>query len=329
MQRIGGFALRSGVSLSSPLNSGHLFRFYSTSTKKVGFIGLGNMGRHQAANLLKKGHQVVVFDKSPEAVASLVAKGATSANSPKEIAEQAEVIVTMLPASAHVMEVYTGKDGILSAVKKGSLLMDSSTIDPNTAREVAKQATAKGVDMIDCPVSGGTGGAEAGTLTFMVGGSQEAFDRAKEYLSAMGKNLVHCGDQGTGQVAKICNNLVLGISMIGVSEAMNLGVQNGMDPKKLAGIFNTSTARCWSSDTYNPCPGVMENSPASRGYTGGFGSALMTKDLGLAVEAAKTSGAALGLGAHAHKLYTVLSSSGYGDKDFSAVYDYLSKAPKQ
>jgi len=281
------------------------------------------MGRHQAANLLKKGFQVVVFDKFQDAVDALKAKGATSASSPKEVAAQADAIVTMLPGSAQVKEVYAGQDGIFSSMKKGSLLMDSSTIDPDTARQVAKQAAEKGAMMIDCPVSGGTGGAEAGTLTFMVGGTTEAFERAKTYLSAMGKNLVHCGDQGTGQVAKICNNLVLGISMIGVSEAMNLGVKNGMDPKKLAGIFNTSTARCWSSEVYNPCPGVVETAPASRGYTGGFGSALMSKDLGIALEAAKLSGVPLPLGALASQIYALLLAHGYGGKDFSAVYEYL------
>jgi len=286
------------------------------------------MGRHQAANLLKKGFQVVVLDKSQEAIDALKAKGATVAKTPKEVAEQTDVIVTMLPASAHVKEVYCGPDGILSAVKKGSLLMDSSTIDPETARQVAKLASEKGAKMVDCPVSGGVGGAEAGTLTFMVGGSTEAFEQAKTYLSAMGKNIVHCGDQGTGQVAKVCNNLVLGISMLGVSEAMNLGVKLGMDPKKLAGIFNTSTARCWSSDTYNPCPGVIETAPASRGYTGGFGSALMLKDLGLATEAAKTAGVPLALGGLAQQLYSLMVAHGYGGKDFSAFYEYLQNAKK-
>jgi len=328
MQRIGFSLIGHRTILGASLRADHLHRCYSTNTQKVGFIGLGNMGRHQASNLIKKGFQVVVYDKSQDAVEALKAKGATSAKSPKEIAEQTNVIVTMLPASAHVKEVYTGADGIFSTVKKGSLLMDSSTIDPETARHVAKLATEKGATMIDCPVSGGVGGAEAGTLTFMVGGSADAFEQAKPYLSAMGKNIVHCGDQGTGQVAKVCNNLVLGISMLGVSEAMNLGVKSGMDPKKLAGIFNTSTARCWSSDTYNPCPGVIETAPASRGYTGGFGSALMLKDLGLAIEAAKAAGTPLALGGLAHQLYALLVAQGYGGKDFSVFYDFL-QAPKK
>jgi len=300
-------------------------RYFSSSAKKgvVGFIGLGNMGAHQAGNLLRHGHDLLVFDLSSAAVDALKEKGAKVAASPKEIAAGADVIVTMLPASAHVREAYLGPNGILSAVRSGALLMDSSTIDPQTAREVAKKAAEKNAIMVDCPVSGGTQGAAAATLTFMVGGSNEGFERAKPYLSCMGKNIVHCGDAGTGQVAKVANNLVLGISMIAVSEAMNLGVKLGMDPKKLAGIFNTSTARCWSSEVYNPCPGVIDTAPAARGYTGGFGAKLMLKDLGLAVESAKGAGEALPLGTAAHQLYQLLVTHGYGDKDFSVFYDYL------
>ncbi|EGG13797.1 3-hydroxyisobutyrate dehydrogenase [Cavenderia fasciculata] len=303
-------------------------RYMSTSTtndKVVGFIGLGNMGGHQAMNLLKKGHKLVVYDISKDNVQKLTEKGATSAPTPADVAKQADIIVTMLPASAHVRSVYLGEKGILSTVKKGALLLDSSTIDPQTARDVANDALKAGAIMLDCPVSGGTGGAEAGTLTFMVGGAETDFERAKPYLQAMGKNIVHCGDVGTGQVAKVCNNLVLGISMIAVSEAMNLGVKLGMDPKKLSGIFNTSSARCWSSELYNPCPGVLESAPASRGYTGGFGSALMNKDLGLAVDSAKSIGEPLPLGNNAHQIYTMMVTKGLGGKDFSAVYEFLQK----
>eukprot|EP01113_Clastostelium_recurvatum_P033567 TRINITY_DN4451_c0_g1_i1.p1 TRINITY_DN4451_c0_g1~~TRINITY_DN4451_c0_g1_i1.p1 ORF type:complete len:328 (-),score=79.32 TRINITY_DN4451_c0_g1_i1:44-910(-) len=286
------------------------------------------MGGHQASNLLKKGHNLIVFDLNADSVSKLTSKGAKAAASPQEIASQADVIITMLPASAHVRSVYFGsgdKKGILGVAKKGTLLLDSSTIDPATAREVSKAAHEHGYDMVDCPVSGGTRGAEEGTLTFMVGGSEDAFEKAKPYLQCMGKNIVHCGDSGNGQVAKVCNNLVLGISMIGVSEAMNLGVKLGMEPKKLAGIFNTSTARCWSSDSYNPCPGAMENVPASRGYTGGFGAALMTKDLGLAVDSAKQAGEGLPLGSSAFQLYSLMVSQGLGGKDFSAFYEFLQK----
>ncbi|KAF2071313.1 hypothetical protein CYY_007363 [Polysphondylium violaceum] len=301
-------------------------RYYSTSGKPlIGFIGLGNMGGHQAMNLIKKGHNLVVFDVSKDNVNRLADKGAKVAQSPAEVAKQADVIVTMLPASAHVKSVYCGENGILSTIKPGTLLLDSSTIDPATAREVADKAAQHKATMLDCPVSGGVGGAEAGTLTFMVGGSAGDFEKAKPYLECMGKNIVHCGDVGTGQVAKVCNNLVLGISMIGVSEAMNLGVKLGMDPKKLAGIFNTSSARCWSSELYNPCPGVLENSAATRGYTGGFGSALMNKDLGLAVDSAKSIGEPLFLGNSAHQLYTLVCAKGEGHRDFSVVYEYLQK----
>ena len=187
----------------------------------------------------------------------------------------------------------------------------------------AAEAEKAGAVMVDAPVSGGVGGAEAGTLTFMVGGTDDAFERSKAVLEIMGANIVHCGGVGTGEVAKLCNNLVLGISMAGVCEAMNLGVQMGIDKKKLADIMNTSTARCWSSDTYNPCPGVMEGVPASRGYEGGFGSALMQKDLGLVMDAGKTMGAPLPMGASAHQLYSFMSAHGAGQKDFGALYEFL------
>eukprot|EP01132_Coremiostelium_polycephalum_P002556 gene2556-3165_t len=305
-----------------------MIRYMSTSSgdKFVGFIGLGNMGAHQASNLIKNGHKVVVYDVSKENMNKLAQKGAEIASSPAELAKKADVIVTMLPASAHVLDVYCGENGIFKSVKPGTLLLDSSTIDPKTARDVAALAEKNQATLLDCPVSGGTHGAEAGTLTFMVGGSESNFNKAKPYLQCMGKNIVHCGDVGTGQVAKVCNNLVLGISMAAVSEAMNLGVKLGIDPKKLNGIFNTSSARCWSSEVYNPCPGVTENAPAGRGYTGGFGSALMNKDLGLAVDSAKSIGEPLILGNSAHQLYTLMVAKGYGGKDFSSVYDFLQKS---
>jgi 3-hydroxyisobutyrate dehydrogenase len=210
-------------------------------------------------------------------------------------------------------------EGVLSGAARGVTLIDSSTIDPHTAREVAALAAQHGNPMADAPVSGGTGGAEAGTLTFMVGGSSEVFDQIAPVLRHMGKNIVYCGESGTGQVAKICNNLLLGITMIGVSEAMNLGTALGIDAKVLAGIINTSSGRCWSSDTYNPYPGVMDNVPAARGYTGGFGADLMLKDLGLAVDAAKLSKQPVVLGALAQQLYQMFSAQGAGGQDFSAI----------
>jgi 3-hydroxyisobutyrate dehydrogenase len=223
-----------------------------------------------------------------------------------------------------VRDVYTGKSGVLESLRKGALCLDSSTIDPAVSRQVAAAVSAKGSDFCDAPVSGGVGGAEAGTLTFMVGAdSAGVFQRALPVLQGMGKNVVHCGGVGTGEVVKLCNNMVLAISMIGVSEAMNLGSRLGMDRKLLAGILNTSTARCWSSDTYNPAPGVMPNVPASRGYTGGFGSALMLKDLGLVLDAAKGAGAPVPMGANAHALYQLMVAQGMGGSDFSAAFKFL------
>jgi 3-hydroxyisobutyrate dehydrogenase len=287
------------------------------------------MGGHMAANLLKHGHALTVFDMSSQATAKLVALGARKAASPAEVASNSTVVITMLPSSPHVKEVYTSANsGILQAVRKGCLLIDSSTIDPATAREVAAQAhRIPGVHMVDAPVSGGVGGAEGGTLTFMVGGSVAAFDLAKPVLACMGKNIVHCGDAGTGQVAKVANNLVLAISMIAVSEGMNLGTALGMDASKLAGIFNTSSARCWSSDTYNPYPGVMSGVPSSRDYSGGFGVDLMLKDVGLAMDAARTAGVLQSpMGQQAQQLYQQVSKLGLGNKDFSVVFQVLQQA---
>lgn len=286
----------------------------------IGFLGLGNMGAPMARNLLKAGHSLTVFDPFTQAVAALVEAGASAAASPTAVAKAGvEAIVTMLPTAAHVKQVYLGKDGLLAHVGQGVLLIDSSTIDPLSAREVATLATAKGNPMLDAPVSGGTGGAAAGTLTFMVGGSASVFDQALPILSAMGKNVVHCGSAGNGQVAKIANNMLLGISMVGVAEAMALGVALGMDAKVLAGIINTSSGRCWSSELYNPFPGVLDNVPAARGYSGGFGSDLMLKDLGLATDAARHARQPVPLGATAQQLYQTFSLQGHGGLDFSAI----------
>lgn len=294
---------------------------------KIGFIGLGNMGGPMALNLVKAGHQLSVFDLVPASVQKLTEAGAQAFASPAEVAAQEiDMLVTMLPASAHVRSVYLGENGILSTVKNTVLLIDSSTIDPQTAREVSAAAQKQGNAMVDAPVSGGTGGAQAGTLTFMVGGSEDDFARVKPVLENMGKNIVYCGGTGNGQVAKIANNMLLGISMIGTAEAMNLGVSLGMDPKILAGIINTSSGRCWSSEVYNPYPGVVETAPASRGYTGGFGADLMLKDLGLATEAAKVAKAPVTLGATAQQLYQTFSNQGQGGLDFSAIIKMLQKA---
>jgi len=254
---------------------------------RIAFIGLGHMGAPMAHNLLKAGHELVVFDVVKANVDALRGAGAIAAASAKDCAAQGELVITMLPSSPHVKSVYLEPNGVLAGVSAGVTLIDSSTIDPHTAREVAKRAADHGNPMADAPVSGGTGGAQAGTLTFMVGGEAPVFARIAPVLKHMGKNIVHCGESGTGQVAKICNNMLLGITMIGVAEAMSLGKALGIDAKILAGIINTSSGRCWSSDTYNPYPGVMENVPAARGYSGGFGADLMLKDLGLAADAAR------------------------------------------
>jgi 3-hydroxyisobutyrate dehydrogenase len=295
---------------------------------KIAFIGLGNMGAPMARNLMKAGHALHVFDIVKSNVDAVVASGAIAAQSAKHAAQQGELIITMLPSSPHVKAVYTSNDGVLAGAARGVPLIDSSTIDPHAAREVAALAVSQGNPAADAPVSGGTGGAVAGTLTFMVGASGELFDRIKPILASMGKNIVHCGGSGNGQVAKICNNMLLAISMIGVSEAMNLGVALGIDPKVLAGIINTSSGRCWSSDTYNPYPGVMDNVPSARNYTGGFGVDLMLKDLGLASDAAKLAKQSIPLGGAARELYQMFSSQGAGGKDFSAIIQLLNRTDR-
>jgi len=292
---------------------------------KIAFIGLGHMGAPMARNLRNVGHELVVFDIDKEAMHKHVAGGAGAAASPRDAAARAEMVITMLPSSPQVRAVYTGDDGVLSGVRRDVPLVDSSTIDPHTTREVAQAAAAQGNPMADAPVSGGVAGAEAATLTFMVGASKQLFDEIKPALSQMGKNIVHCGESGNGQVAKICNNMLLAISMIGVSEAMTLGAALGIDPKLLASIINTSSGRCWSSDTYNPYPGVMESVPAARGYTGGFGADLMLKDLGLAMDAARQAKQSVVLGAAAQQLYQRMSVQGEGRKDFSAIINLYKK----
>ncbi|WP_252092033.1 3-hydroxyisobutyrate dehydrogenase [Pseudomonas sp. MWU13-3659] len=289
---------------------------------RIAFIGLGNMGAPMARNLIKAGHQLNLFDLNQTVLRELAGLGGQVSASPKAAAADSELVITMLPAAAHVRSVYLDEEtGVLAGIRPGTPTVDCSTIDPQTARDVSKAAAAKGIDMGDAPVSGGTGGAAAGTLTFMVGASAELFATLQPVLAQMGRNIVHCGEVGTGQIAKICNNLLLGISMIGVSEAMALGNALGIDTKVLAGIINSSTGRCWSSDTYNPWPGIIETAPASRGYTGGFGAELMLKDLGLATEAARQAHQPVILGAVAQQLYQAMSLRGEGGKDFSAIVE--------
>lgn len=292
----------------------------------IAFIGLGAMGGPMARNLLKAGHSLRVFDLLHPNVQALAAAGAEAASSAQRAAAGAELVITMLPSSPHVRAVYLGADGVLAGVRQGVPLVDSSTIDPHTAREVAAAAERQGNPMADAPVSGGTAGAGAGTLTFMVGAAPDLFERIKPLLSLMGRNIVHCGPAGNGQAAKICNNLLLGVSMIGVAEAMNLGVALGLDPKILAGVINTSSGRCWSSDTYNPYPGVMDDVPAARGYSGGFAADLMLKDLGLAAQAARQARQSLALGPAAQQLYQSWSERGFGSQDFSSIIKLFTTA---
>jgi len=292
----------------------------------IAFIGLGNMGAPMARNLIKAGHLLNLFDLNQTVLAELGALGAKVSSSPKDAAQGAELVITMLPAAAHVRSVYLNEDGVLAGIGRGVPAVDCSTIDPQTIRDVAAVAAKQGVVLGDAPVSGGTGGAQAGTLTFMVGASAEHFEVLKPVLAQMGKNIVHCGDIGTGQIAKICNNMLLGISMIGVAEAMALGNSLGIDTGVLANIINSSTGRCWSSEVYNPWPGVVETAPASRGYTGGFGAELMLKDLGLATEAARVAHQPVILGAMAQQLYQAMSLRGEGGKDFSAIIEGYRKA---
>lgn len=298
------------------------------SDVKVGIIGLGAMGGNMAVNLVQKFPSLQVYDIVPENVQRVLtaAPSATAAASVKELAAACNVIITMLPATQHVAGVLRGPDGVFQNAPPSSLLIDCSTIDPGTSTVLNGEASAASHRMIDAPVSGGVAGATAGTLTFMVGGDQAVFEESKEILSAMGKNMVHVGAAGTGGVTKLCNNLGLAIHMVGTAEAMNLGQKLGMDPKVLAGVLNTSTGRCWSSEVNNPCPGALEGVPASRGYTGGFASVLMLKDLGLALDAAATVGPdTLPIGSSVHGIYTNLVKNGYGGQDFSVVFDPLSK----
>lgn len=287
----------------------------------IAFIGLGNMGAPMARNLIKAGHRLQLFDLNKEALAELCRLGGTESESPRQAAQGCELVITMLPAAPHVRSVYLGENGVLAGMMAGAVAVDCSTIDPQTIRELSLLAADKGVLLGDAPVSGGTGGAQAGTLTFMVGAAPELFELLKPVLTQMGRNIVHCGEVGTGQIAKICNNMLLAISMIGISEAMALGNALGIDSEVLAGVINTSTGRCWSSEVYNPWPGIVETAPATRGYTGGFGAELMLKDLGLATDAARSARQPVIMGALAHQLYQAMSLRGEGGRDFSAIIE--------
>ena len=276
-----------------------------------------------AANLLKAGHRLKVHDISADAVGRAVTLGAEGASDIRAAVSGTEAVITMLPSGNEVRAVYLGPGGLLAAAAPGTLFIDCSTIDVKTARDVAAEAEAAGLAMVDAPVSGGVGGAEAGTLTFMVGGGEEAFSRGQPILAAMGKAVVHAGGAGNGQAAKICNNMILGVSMIAVCEAFVLADKLGLDKQKLFEISSKASGQCWSLSTYCPVPGPVPTSPANRDYQAGFTAAMMLKDLRLAQEAAQNSGAATPLGAEAAQLYALFAAQGGAGTDFSGIIKFL------
>jgi 3-hydroxyisobutyrate dehydrogenase len=290
---------------------------------KVGFIGLGNMGGPMAANLVKAGHEVTGFDLSRAVLEAFTKAGGKAAATVAAAAGEADIVITMLPAGPHVRLVYAGEGGVLGAARKDALLVDCSTIDVDTARAVTEAAGKRGFDMLDAPVSGGVGGAAAGTLTFMVGGSTTGFAKARPVLEGMGKTIVHAGQAGNGQAAKICNNMILGISMIGVCEAFALADRLGLDRQRLFDISSKSSGQCWSMTSYCPVPGPVPSSPANRDYQAGFTADMMRKDLKPTQQAAQTAGPPTPLGAAAAALYQMLTNSGRGAKDFSVMFQLL------
>ena len=292
----------------------------------VGFIGLGNMGGPMASNLAKAGHKVKAFDLSEEALKAVVADGAQAAKTAEEAIDGAEFVVSMLPADRHVKGVYLGDNGLINKLSKDQLVIDCSTISSDTAMFVGEELEKAGIAFIDAPVSGGVGGAKAGTLTFICGGTESNVDRARTVLNDMGKNVFRAGDVGAGQIAKICNNMLLSVLMVGTSEALQLGKANGLDPKILSEIMLASSGRNWTLEVYNPCPGIMENAPSSNDYQGGFLVDLMAKDLGLAQQTALESGAATPMGSLTRNLYHSWSEQGHGRQDFSSIFNYV--APK-
>lgn len=289
----------------------------------IAFIGLGHMGKPMAINLLKHGHTLRVFDIAPESLAELAALGAAVAKSPVDTLQDVDVVITMVQNGEQVKSILTGEQGLFQHTKSGTLFIDCSSIDIPTSRLLHEAAAAHGFAMVDAPVSGGTKGAEVATLTFMVGGSAENFQRAQPILSAMGKKMVHAGAAGNGQAAKICNNMLLGISMIGVCEAFNLAEKLGLDAQKLFEISSNASGQCWSLTVNPPVPGLVETAPANRDYQPGFMAKMMLKDLLLSQNAAQYAGANTPLGAKATELYTVCVEHGLGDKDFSAMIQFI------
>ncbi len=286
----------------------------------IAFIGLGNMGGPMAANLVKAGHKVHGFDLVQASKDAAKADGVSIATSATEAVKGAEIVITMLPAGKHVLSVWKE---VIPAVAKNTLMIDCSTVDVESARHAHARAAEHNLPSIDAPVSGGTGGAKAGTLTFMCGGEDFAFAQARPVLENMGKKIVHCGKGGAGQAAKICNNMILGISMIAVSEAFALGEKLGLSHQALFDVSSTSSGQCWSLTSYCPVPGPVPASPANNDYKPGFAAALMLKDLRLSQEAAKAAGAATPLGAHAESIYDAFEKAGHGDVDFSGIIRHV------
>lgn len=284
---------------------------------KIAFIGLGNMGGGMAANLVKAGHEVRAFDLSDDALNAARDNGCATFASAAEACQDVDAVVSMLPNGAIVKAVYA--NDVIGKAPAGAVFLDCSTIDVATAREVAADAEAAGYAMVDAPVSGGIAAAEAGTLTFMVGGSEEAFKRAEPVLSAMGKAVIHAGQAGNGQAAKICNNMLLGIHMIGTCEAFAMAQKLGLDPQTFYDISSVSSGQCWSMTSYCPVPGVGPTTPADNGYQGGFATGLMLKDLKLAMEAAQTAGVDPQMGQRARELFEAFDAAGNGARDFSAI----------
>ncbi|MEQ3635238.1 3-hydroxyisobutyrate dehydrogenase [Alcanivorax sp.] len=290
---------------------------------EIAFFGVGHMGGPMAANLIKAGHHVTAFDLVPELLDGAVKEGAKAASSAAQAVQGAEVVVSMLPSAGAVRGLYLGDDGVLQQIDENALIIDCSTIDADTARDVASIAKEQDRVMIDAPVSGGVGGAKAGTLTFICGGPQAAVDRARPVLECMGAQVFRAGDNGAGQLAKICNNMLLAIHMIGTAEALQMGADHGLDPAVLSDIMKASSGDNWSLDKYNPWPGVMENVPSSKNYEGGFAVKLMNKDLGLALQAGLSTQSATPMGNLAKSLYAAHGNHGYSDKDFSSIQAFF------
>ncbi len=296
---------------------------------KIAFIGLGNMGGPMALNLLKAGFNVCVFDLVQSTMDQVAQFGARQGKSASDAIKGADVVISMLPAGKHVESLYMGENGLISQLKAGTLVIDSSTIDASTSKAVASKLAEKSIHFIDAPVSGGVGGATAGTLTFIVGGKEQDYATALPILQAMGKNIFHAGDHGAGQVAKICNNMLLSILMLGTSEALQMAIDNGLDPKVMSDIMLQSSGRNWTLELYNPCPDVMQNVPSSNDYQGGFMVDLMKKDLGLAMDTGLKSQSSTPMGALAQSLYNIHSMQGNGQLDFSSIFNLFSKQEKQ